>query len=293
MYTHLTLSECLNKATQRLKIAGSSTPFLDAQLLLMTAIQGSRIDLITKAHDKIHPQSALKFEDFLKRREEHEPISYILGFKEFMGLEFRVNPNVLIPRPDTEILFEKVYNYLQKEEPHKKVLDIGTGSGCLAISLAHFLKDVKVTAWDKSKAALLCARENADRILSKSQKVSFSCVDALVEKSWENLQKFDLIMSNPPYIAMKEKSLLCKGVLNFEPHEALFANKNGLEFYLVIAKFAHKILKPEGCIFVETSSPLFEDIKELFERHMWKVQSIFKDLAGHKRVIQLCKKGND
>ena len=120
MYTHLTLSECLNKATQRLKMAGSSSPFLDAQLLLMTAIQGSRIDLITKAHDKIHPQSALKFEEFLKRREEHEPISYILGFKEFMGLEFKVNPNVLIPRPDTEILFEKVYNIYKRKNLIKR-----------------------------------------------------------------------------------------------------------------------------------------------------------------------------
>ena len=279
------ISACLFQASTRLESAGSSSPRLDAELLLAKAISGTRLDLIKRAYDKLTQKEEEYFFCLLKRRENLEPIAYILEQKCFMDLEFKMTPAVLIPRPDTEILFAAVHSYVKERAQIKNILDIGTGSGCLAISLVHYLKNINVTAWDNSNLALNCAKENAKQLVANSERLSFEKVNALSEKSWEKTRPFQIIMSNPPYISHDEKSSLSKDVINFEPHQALFAEEGGLQFYKMIAEHGEKILDKSGQIFLEISPSLCLDIRDFFLKKGWNIVNIIKDYSGKNRVL--------
>ena len=213
----------------------------------------------------------------LERLKTHEPIQYVLGKTSFMDLEFKVNSSVLIPRPETE---ELVRLMLEEDLDGKEILDIGTGSGCIAISLAKNLPNSKVTALDISIDALNVAKENA-----KLNNVSIDFVNADIFKHESN-KKYDFIVSNPPYVTEHEKSLMKKNVLNFEPDLALFVDDDEpLKYYLEIINFSKYVLKSKGMIFFEINKRFSSELKtELLNSKL--NFSVKKDFAGFPRFIK-------
>ncbi|WP_430467894.1 peptide chain release factor N(5)-glutamine methyltransferase [Winogradskyella ouciana] len=229
------------------------------------------------------------FFNVLEELKQQKPIQYILGETEFYGLNFKVNEHVLIPRPETEELVDWIVkcHSERSEESQIKILDIGTGSGCIAISLAKNLPHAKVYALDVSKEALAIARKNAE--INKVD-IEFIKADILNEMSWnlefKNLE-FDTIVSNPPYVRNLEKIEIKPNVLDNEPHLALFVeDENPLQFYKAITKFAVENLKPKGQLFFEINQYLGDETKQLLiDSGLCEVE-LKKDLNGNDRMLK-------
>jgi len=221
-----------------------STAQLDAQLLLRHATGKDRAFLLTHPDDELVPEQQSRFDQFLARRAQHEPIQYILGEQEFYGLPLHVTPDVLIPRPETEHLIEAALQRL----PHDALLriaDIGTGSGAIAIALAHALPHAVITALDSSLLALKVAQKNAERhnVENRIRFLESDLLDAVAEQS------FDAIVSNPPYVPDDE--VLEEQVREYEPHSALYAGPSGLEVYRRLIPQAWQGLEPQGWLLIE------------------------------------------
>jgi release factor glutamine methyltransferase len=213
--------------------------------------------------------------DYLRRLLKYEPVQYILGYAEFYGLKFKVSPAVLIPRPETEELVELVISKVKNLKP--KILDIGTGSGCIPITLKKNILQADVTSVDISEDALQIARENAK---SNEVDVTFIQMDILNEIP---AQKYDIIVSNPPYIGYDEKEKMNDNVLIHEPHLALFSD-DPLVFYKRIAEIAPLILNPDGKIYLEVSEFRAKDVVSIFFGIGMKAQ-IIKDMSGKDRIV--------
>ena len=229
-----------------------------------------------------------KLKNYLKnivsRLQDNEPFQYILGNEEFYGLNFKVNKNVLIPRPETEELVEWIIETSNKLDENIKILDIGTGSGCIAISLNKNLKKAEIYACDVSNKALEIANEN-NKILKAN--VKFFEQDILKKELWKNKETYDIIVSNPPYIPNSEKRLMHENVLNFEPNIALFVeNKEPLVFYNTIADFALLNLKMNGFLFFECNEFNAKEVVKLLEKRKFKNIELRKDLSGKDRMIK-------
>jgi len=215
---------------------------------------------------------------YINRINTHEPIQYILGETDFFGRSFRVTPDVLIPRPETELLVHEIIRHT-KSINQPAILDVGTGSGCIAISLALEIPSV-VHAIDVSLNALKIAQENATRL---NATVTFNLQDILKEPI---TQKFDLIVSNPPYISQQEKQNMKPNVLNYEPHTALFApGENALLFYKVIAQRAHQALNPGGSLWFEINEHYAKEICEIMKANGFEAVITLKDWNGKERVV--------
>ena len=243
----------------------------------------SKTDIITKNDFVVGVSNFEKIKDLIKRLKNNEPIQYILGETEFYGLNFKVNKNVLIPRQETEELVDWIIkDNLQIREA--KILDIGTGSGCIAVSIAANLKTSLVDAIDVSENALKIAVENAKSNLCKINPI---LVDILnFEKSNYNFPKYDIIVSNPPYVRKLEKDLMQKNVLDFEPSLALFVeNNNALIFYERITEFAKKHLKPEGKLYFEINEAFGNEVVVLLKKARYKEIELQKDLNGKDRMV--------
>lgn len=225
------------------------------------------------------PDSSV-FNKYLSRINNHEPIQYIIGEEIFYGRKFKVNPTVLIPRPETELLIDNIKSFArQSKNKTPRILDIGTGSGCIAITLALEIPGSAVTAVDISEEALTCAKQNAT-ILSAS--VKFLKLDILNE---EIASQFDLIVSNPPYISTEEKSTMRKNVLDYEPHLALFApGPDPLLFYKVIALKSRKALAGGGSLWFELNEHFGENVKVILEQQDYRKVQILKDLDNKDRI---------
>ena len=209
-----------------------------------------------------------------------EPIQYILGETEFYGLPFKVTPATLIPRPETEELVDWIIANCNKNP--KTLLDIGTGSGCIAIALAKNLPAVKVSAMDISEEALKVASENA---IYNKVTVNFSKKDILGTSTLP--QKYDVIISNPPYVRNSEKEMMQKNVLDFEPASALFVeDDNPLLFYSKIAKLAKNYLNPNGFLFFEINEYLSKEVIQLLERESFSEIELKQDFFGKDRMIK-------
>jgi release factor glutamine methyltransferase len=220
-----------------------------------------------------------RFEKIIQRINNHEPIQYILGEADFFGRRLKVNSSVLIPRPETELLVRLV-----KEEKldSPTILDIGTGSGCIAVSLALEIPTATVHALDISENALSVAKENALRL---NANIGFIQLDILNHLPF--LKNLDVIVSNPPYVIEEEKEAMNKNVLGFEPHLALFVtDHNPLQFYQVIAEKSKKLLKTNGKIFVEINHQFGKEVSELFRYHGFEFTEIIKDMEGKDRVVK-------
>lgn len=215
---------------------------------------------------------------------EHKPIQYILGETEFYGMKFFVNENVLIPRPETEELVEWILSDFPNHE-NLKALDIGTGSGCIPITLKKNRPDWKIAALDFSEKAIETARNNAK---FHQTEIEFIENDFL-KMNFNSFEKLDLIISNPPYIGETEKNLMDENVVKFEPHSALFVpDENPFIFYKRIIELAENNLKKGGSIYVEINQNLAEETKSLFENSFPNVE-LKKDISGNNRMIKAIK----
>lgn len=250
---------------------------IDAEVLLCDVLNIPRKTLPTLRKEKITQNQYDLYIKYLKKRITGEPVSYILKNTEFMDLKFEVNPDVLIPRQETEILVEYA-NELIKKHNFKKVLDLCTGSGCIAVSVAYYNKDVSVTASDISPNALKTALKNArtNKVANKIKFVQSDIFNNIIE------EKFDIIISNPPYVTAEEYKTLQKEVF-FEPKKALVAEDNGLYFYKIIAQNAKLYLSDNGFLLLELNSNLSLQILQLFKN--FSFVKIIKDYSRFDRIL--------
>lgn len=278
--------DLLKKTESILRLSGVSSPRLESELLLAYTLECSRPDLYGSKFDEISQESAENFLDLIKRREKKEPIAYLLGTKEFMGISFKVTRATLIPRPETELLVTALEESLKKTDHEQSILDLGTGTGCIALSLAYRNPSVKVSAVDFSEKALHVAKENAKN-LGLFSRVSFLKRDILDPRFWDELPRFHILVSNPPYIGESEANDLAKDVLDYEPRTALFAENEGLAFYEIFAKNAKKLLHENGLFFLELSPIIYEAVIKIFEENSWVLKETIRDYTGHNRHIVL------
>lgn len=225
-----------------------------------------------------------RIREIVERLKKSEPIQYILGISDFYGLEFIVSPGVLIPRPETEELVELIIQDFENQSP--KILDIGAGSGCIAITLGKYLKSAEVFAVDISGEALATARKNARK---NGVPVTFIQTDILsLDKSVMDIPfLFDIIVSNPPYVKESEKSTMEKNVLNYEPHQALFVSDNDpLLFYRCIARFGKIKLKKAGHLYFEINAQCGQETKEMLETEGYRNIELIRDISGNDRIIK-------
>jgi release factor glutamine methyltransferase len=235
------------------------------------------------AKTKLNKAQLAQLDSIILRLMTHEPVQYVLGQAAFYGYRFKVTPAVLIPRPETE---ESVHWVLETAKLHseiRSVLDIGTGSGCIPVSLKKRRPDLDVHALDVSTSALEVAKENA---LNLKADVHFYEVNILDKKAWKPLPNFDLIVSNPPYVTQDERPILPKNVIDFEPHLALFAGGNDAQrFVKKIAEFGKHHLNPGGWLFLETNEFYVPISSEVLAKHGYAGIETKKDLNGRDRMI--------
>ena len=245
-------------------------------------------ELYISLEKNIDDSSAKRVENAVEQLLQMRPIQYILGKAEFYGMTFFVNEHTLIPRPETEELVDWIVSDLRLATYDLRLLDIGTGSGCIAISLAKNIPHSEVTAWDISENTLEVARQNA---VKNGVHVTFEQVDILNHKSSIANHKFDLIVSNPPYVCESEKAQMSGNVLRYEPHTALFVeNSNPLIFYTAIADFAKKTLAQNGFLYFEINAMFGKEVVEMLKRKGFANIILKKDINGKPRMVkaQLC-----
>lgn len=282
-----TILDIIKWGTTYLTDKGFDEARLTTELLLAETLGVRRFDLYVK-HDQPLKKSELeKFKELLKRRLAHEPVQYILGKTNFYSIELKTDTRALIPRPETEILAESVIAHCRtflSQRNEINVLDIGTGSGCIAVAIAKFVRNAIVTAIDNSRDALELARENTNST-GTAERVNLEEVDFLSLETNTFGRNFDLIVSNPPYVAHFELSGLSEDISKFEPAIALSDGKDGLTFYRKIAQLAPELLRSGGWIFVETGFQQAREVERIF-RDVGAVElGVKKDLANIERVV--------
>lgn len=278
--TQASYKELLQAAEQQLQQAGVPEARLDAWYLFEECFGVSRSWYFL--HQEETAADAERTEHFfalVKRRNERIPLQYILGRQEFMGLSFRVNEQVLIPRQDTETLVELVLKEYSQAEEKKSVLDMCTGSGCILLSLMKLGPFDRGTGADRMPGALAVARRNAQELGIRAVWLQSDMFDAVPE------EKYDVIVSNPPYITGEELKTLEPEVRDYEPRVALYAAGDGLYFYRVLAQESPKRLKEGGRIYVEIGCGQGTAVRELFQQAGFAEVEIHKDLAGLDRVV--------
>ena len=238
-------------------------------------------DIITKANLNLESTILINLEHALKRLQQHEPVQYIIGHAWFFNLKFWVDKGVLIPRPETEELVLDAINFL-KQNKNSNVLDIGTGSGCIPISIKKNIDDASVTSIDVSADALKLAKKNA---AENAVEINFLHTDFLNDKNYSDLAKFDVIISNPPYIPENEKKIMANNVAKFEPHIALFVPQHEpLLFYKKILLFAGEHLAANGRIFLEVHEDYAVQTANIFLEQNYLV-NIKTDMQGKERML--------
>jgi len=274
---------------ERLQDFYSDSEIKSLGFLIVESVCNMTKPSILRCKDKqLSLNEELRIRDITEELRKYRPIQYILGETEFYGLRFKVDENVLIPRPETEELVEWVIEPppgpLQRRGGRCKVLDVGTGSGCIAIVLAKRLAGAEVFALDISEKALAVARQNA---IANQADVCFFRYDILGDEPFPfSSLTFDCIVSNPPYIAMKEKAAMAKNVLDYEPHEALFVpDENPLLFYERIAGFARKYLNAGGSLYFETSSLYGQAAARTLKDKNFRSVRLLKDISGNDRIL--------
>ncbi|MHB1412963.1 MAG: peptide chain release factor N(5)-glutamine methyltransferase [Thermoleophilia bacterium] len=280
-----TISGLLIKSAQFLKGKGSASPRLDAELLLAEVMGLSRIELYTNFEQPLTVAEVDRYRELIRRRGRGEPVAYILGRAYFRNLTLAVSGAVLIPRPETEHVVDAALFFLMERdwpEP-PRVLDVGTGSGAIAISLAAAFPEARVAASDDSAEALALAAENA-RTTGVAERIAFVRSDLF--DGLEPMETFDLIVSNPPYVSETEWPDLPRDVSGFEPREALYGGADGLDFYRRLAVEAPQFLKPRGGLILEIGFSQAEAVRELLGASgMFSDIAVIQDYAGHDRVV--------
>jgi len=266
---------CLEQASERLAKAGCDSPRLDAELLLMHAWKISKVDLIIRMHEKIPSPISENFDALLQRRLMREPVAYIIGEKEFWSRSFHVDSRVLIPRPETEHIIEEILKLYPDRNAPYRFCDIGTGSGCIACTLAAEYPNAEVVATDISNDSLDVAKMNA-ACLELENRITFRDGDMFSALSKE-LGPFDAIVSNPPYVSREEMGNL-EPELVYEPRHALTDENNGRYYLSILFDECQNWLCEGGCLIVETGICGLPDMPS----HLHQVET-YKDLAGISR----------
>lgn len=275
----MTLGELKKDIRDRLRQANIETPDLDARILLCEALKIDRTELILKQDDPIHAEDRERVIALAQRRASGEPVDHILGYREFYGRRFNVTADVLSPRPETELLVEKAIATLNDRPGH--VLELGVGSGAIAITLALENPLLSITAVDVSEAALVIARENV-KCHTVQDRINFLCGDWFAPVPHI---EFDLIISNPPYIDAKAMKELSLEVQNFDPHLALYGGEDGLGPYHIIAEQSGAYLKTGGLLLLEIGYDQALSVSGLLGASEFTNIETYKDLSGHDRII--------
>jgi len=282
----VTVLEVIQRSTEFLKNKGVDSPRLQTELLLAHLLNLPRMQLYLNFERKLSQTELDSFRELIKRRSQREPLQHIVGSTSFCGLELAVNRDVLIPRPETELLAEQGWNFLkQLSAPSSRpstALDLGTGSGCLAIALAVHCPEAKIFATDISPEALDLARQNAARH-NVLERLEFLLGDAFT--AFTSPEAFDLIISNPPYIPSSEIPSLQVEVRDYDPRQALDGGPDGLVFYRRIAAETARFLQPGGKIMLEFGDGQAPSIREIFESQKWIVEAIIEDYNQRPRII--------
>lgn len=322
-----TVGRLLAWTAEYLKKNGSNSPRLDAEVLLAEARGCERIELYTAFTEEPTEPVRASFKEMVRRRAEGTPVAYLVGRKEFFSLSFEINPDVLIPRPETEHLVVEAIDRAKILQPNTnaptpatqppsqsvgtetpdrdassgagegikprpkqsfkglRIADVGTGSGCVAIAIAKSLTDAQVTALEISPAAIALAQRNADRIGVASQVsiVQSNLLSAVVD------QCFDIVVSNPPYVAENEYEQLPTSVRNYEPRSALVGGPNGTEIIALLLTQAATCCRHGGWLLIEISPMIADSVRGMVDRTLWSEPTLVKDLAGHVRIIAMAR----
>ena len=256
---------------------------LDSEILLSKTINKPREEILINLSQKINDEKILKFNEYLLRRLKNEPIAYILREKEFWSKKFTINKHTLIPRPETELLVDKCIKIYENRAI--SILDIGTGSGCILISLLHCMKQSMGVGIDISKKAILIAKKNAKKFgLLNRIKFSTKSVDSLFHK------KFDLIVSNPPYIETKNIKNLSEDIKRYEPIMALDGGNDGLDLIKKVIYKSKYILKKQGMLALEIGNEQFRKVSKILFDNNFRIKHVIKDYKNNIRCVLALKK---
>ena len=295
----LAVRGALKEAIARLRAAEVPSEILSAELLLMHVLGRDRTWLYTHPEAPLDLYVLAKYFALIARRAAGEPAQYLTGKQEFWGLDFEVTPAVLIPRPETEHIIEvalerlgprgiKINMRTGEPSPALRIADVGTGSGCLAVALARELPHATIVATDISGPALEVARRNAARngVADQIQFIETDLLEAELQSSAHGAQPFDLIVSNPPYVATSDAPSLQREVRDHEPASALFGGPTGVEIYTRLIGQAASLLRPRGILVLELGYGAADAVRRMFHvQQAWANASVTNDLAGIPRVI--------
>ena len=270
--------EIIKLGSNLLKEKKISTFTLDSEILLSKTLNKTRENILINLDQKINEKNISVFKEYLQRRSNNEPIAYILEEKEFWSKKFYINKGTLIPRPETELLVEKILKIYEKKKI--SILDIGTGSGCIIISLLSSLKNSNGIGIDISKNAILNAKKNALKY-KLSNRVRF------LNKSFKNIfsKKFDLIVSNPPYIDRKDIKNLSDDIKRYEPRLALDGGKDGLDLIKKVIYKSKNILKINGMLALEIGNGQIKKVSKIFIDNNFKIKHVIKDYKNNVRCV--------
>ena len=270
--------EALKAGSKLLREKNISTYILDSELLLSKSLKKPREEILINLEQSINEKVLVDFNNYLLRRSKKEPIAYLLGEKEFWSRKFFVNKNTLIPRPETELLVDKLVTIFKKKR--MTILDIGTGTGCIIISLLIELKNSTGMAVDISRDAISVARKNANKF-NLSDRIKF------LHKSYRELyvKKFDLIVSNPPYIKRNDIKNLSDDIKKFEPKMALDGGNDGLDLIKKIIYKSKKILKTNGTIALEIGNKQISKVSKILIDNKFRISCVIKDYRNNVRCV--------
>jgi len=282
----ISIHNAIAEASQLLRDAAIDEPRMEAGLLLAAVVGRDRTFMIAHSPDALTDEHLQTFRAFVQRRIQGEPLQYIVGHQEFFKLDFEVTPDVLIPRPETEIIIEAALD-LARNDPAPFIADIGTGSGCLAISLLHELRGARAIATDISLNALRVARRNAERH-NVLDRLAILAADGLSALRTDEL--FSLIVSNPPYVAASDFNALPREVRDYEPSAALVAGPDGLSYIRALLADAPARLRSGGYFIFEFGFGQDKKLQRLMDSKVWQLIEIRKDLQQIPRTMVLQKR---
>ncbi|CAN5438062.1 peptide chain release factor N(5)-glutamine methyltransferase [soil metagenome] len=277
-----TVMDLLRWGTDYFTAKDIDSPRLTMELMVGSVLQCTRLQLYTNFEQPLTKDELTALRHMIERRVKREPLQYILGHADFYGLSFEVTPDVLIPRPETEILVERAVRFLKTFDAPVHALDIGTGTGCIPIACLKYHPGTQWTALEKSQAALAVAQRNADRYGALSN-IEFIHKDFLHDSSLVT-RRFSLICMNPPYIPSSEVPTLQAEVRDFEPHMALTDDGDGTAFFVRLAETCRELLEPTGRCFMEVAQGQSEVVQEIFIAHGYET-SVILDLASIPRIV--------
>ncbi len=280
----MTVAELYKDLTTQLSAVLGDSEAKSAARVILEDVRGiSRTDLVIYGHRTVEPETVERINDIVNKITSGEPVQYAIGSARFYGMDFKVTPAVLIPRPETEGLVDMIVrDYGDRED--LRILDCGTGSGCIAIALARNLPFAEVEAIDISREALKIAADNA---LALKTKVTFANKDILKLSDQAYDEAYDIIVSNPPYIADSERSEMDPRVTDHEPATALFVSDDQpLAFYTAIADYASKALAPEGALYFEINPRFIDELKSMLAAHGFDFVDVTRDYLGRYRYAK-------